>query len=47
MVQENTNKYICQGEFMGDERRLKEKIFQVLEESSFLGLTEFKGDLGN
>lgn len=35
-----------QGEFTGDERQLEERIFHVLEDSGFLGLTEFKGDLG-
>lgn len=30
---------------MGDERRLKERIFHVLQESGLWGLTEFNGDL--
>ena len=34
----------CQGE-MDDERHLKERTVQVLEDSGLLGLTGFSGDL--
>lgn len=35
----------CWGELEGDERHLKDRTFQGLEESGLLGLTGFSGDL--